>query len=81
MGGNKKVKLSYRTKDPGNQRSRSFCGLQDQCVGDGIVGVAVLALVGDDEHRGVVGGSLHVLPSWAPSHAAALVVASANNKI
>lgn len=42
--------------------------------------VVVLALVGDDQHRGVVGRSLHVLPRRASPHAAALVVAPAVEK-
>jgi hypothetical protein len=39
--------------------------------------VAVLALVRHHQHRRVVGGPLHVLPRRAPSHGAALVVATA----
>ena len=37
--------------------------------------VAVVALVGDDEHVGVVVGALHVLPRRAALHGAAPVVA------
>jgi len=37
--------------------------------------VAVLALVRHHQHRGVVGGALHVLPRRAPTDGAALVVA------
>lgn len=40
--------------------------------------VAVLALVGHDQHRRVVGGALHVLPRGASSHCATLVVAPEN---
>lgn len=39
-------------------------------------GVAVLALVGDDEHGRVGGVALHVLPRRAPAQRAALVVSS-----
>jgi len=39
--------------------------------------VAVVALVGDDEHRRLAGVALHVLPRRAPPHRAALVVPAA----
>jgi hypothetical protein len=41
----------------------------------GAGGVAVLALVADDQHRRVHGVALHVLARRAPAHGAALVVA------
>ena len=40
--------------------------------------VAVLALVRHHQHRGVVGGALHVLPRRAPTDGAAFVVAPEN---
>ena len=40
--------------------------------------VAVVALVGDDEHRRLAGVALHVLPRRAPPHRAALVVPAAH---
>lgn len=42
--------------------------------------MTVLSLVGNDEHVGVILGSLNVLPRRTPSHATALVIPSANNK-
>ena len=41
--------------------------------------VAVLALVRHHQHRGVVGGALHVLPRRAPTDGAAFVVAPEND--
>lgn len=52
--------------------------VEDESIG--WLGVAVLALVGDDEHRGIVGRPFHVFPGWATAHAAALVVPSARKK-
>jgi hypothetical protein len=39
--------------------------------------VAVVALVGDDEHGPLAGVALYVLPRRAPTHHTALVVAAA----
>ena len=41
--------------------------------------MAVVALVGDDEHRRLAGVALHVLPRRAPTDGAAFVVAPEND--
>jgi hypothetical protein len=56
------------------RRWRDGCGPLVQRSG---VVVAVVALVGDDEHGWLAGVALYVLPRRAPTHRAALVVAAA----
>ncbi len=59
--------------------SRPVLRRRCRLIGTSMAGfpVAVVAVVGDDEHGRLAGVALHVLPRRAPAHRAALVVPAA----